>query len=115
MEASTPSEAASKPSPRQTGSELTANALVNDGDFLVESGLEWSDTDLTTGWIIEPNVVFGGVTIGNKSFDSSTGFVRPKSSAVSVFKEGNGSTFLIFEEERIVNFVGGVELHHQLA
>lgn len=51
-EASTPSEAASNPSPIQIGFELTSNIFDNDESCVVEtaaeSGLEWSDTDLTT-------------------------------------------------------------------
>jgi hypothetical protein len=89
----------------QTDCELTDNALVNDGNFVVkatiESGLEWSDTDRTTGWV-------GGVTVGNGSVDSSTWSVRLESSAWSVFNEGNRSASMMSEEERIVNSIEGI-------
>jgi hypothetical protein len=116
MEASTPSEEASNPSPIQIDCELTANTLAND-DVLVfgiamESGLEYSDNDLTTGWTIELDGAVGCVTAWNESFDSSTGSVWLESSAVNVFNEENGC----LSEGRIVNSVEGIEgigLHHQ--
>jgi hypothetical protein len=120
MEASIPSEEASNPSPIQTDCELlTANALVNDDDFVfeiaMESGLEYSDNDLTTGWIIGLDGVVGCVTAGSESFDSSAGSVGLEFSEGRVFNEENGCG-IVLSKERIVNSVegmGGIGLHHQ--